>query len=594
MRFNNVDMATSTSLNNTSPSLRILIGGFIILAFVSNPERTYAQSAVWDVTIQGSNTFSSARAVDLNGDQILDIVVGSGRELAQESVGVLAFDGADGSVLWQTETRSQIFGSPIFHDINEDGIPDVFIGGRRSQFYCINGLSGEVIWEATPCASLPDCFSDSLPNYYTGQWIGDLNGDSYPEILNVRGGYAPANPNDPNRPAGQVVILDGRTGETLRQYDMPDGKESYCSPTVWRADGHDDAALFGSGGETVPGSAWKVSIQGLWNGSPIFEQVINATEKGVMAPVSISDLNMDGIPDMIVQAFDGRISAVDGGNGEVFWTSMPYEGNESSTSPCIGYFNADNVPDVAVNYVTGVFPQYTGGHHCILDGSNGDILWSSDQPLYPFHTPVAANFGGNGQNDFFFMTNYYQSGLVSLRLLQVNGYDSETYTLLEESASVNLASTPLVCDLDGNGLLDLVIVSTSHPNNLFSEENMRMRRFETNYAIDDSALSWSGYMGTVGDATFDNFSASPVAITGMPIVVLPSLHPNPFKDRIQISGTSRTGVSFEICDLFGRSILSGFTDARNAILNLELAQGVYLLTLQDSSTVAVFRVISER
>ncbi len=550
-----------------------------------------AQNIVWDVTVEGSNTFSSARAVDLNGDDVLDIVVGSGRELAQTSVGVLAFDGTDGSVLWQTETRSQMFGSPIFRDINNDGIPDVFIGGRRSQFYCIDGSNGMIIWDATPCSLFVDCQSDSLPNFYSAQWIDDFNNDGVPEILNVRGGFAPANANNPNRPAGHLVILDGRTGDILRDYEMPDGNESYCSPVVWRAEGFGDMAVFGSGGETLGGSAWMVSMQELWDGNPQFEPLATAESKGFMAPASITDLTLDGIPDLILLAFDGRVTAVNGLTRQVIWSAEPFPGNESSTSPCLAYFNSDNVPDVALNYVTGVFPQYSGGHHCILDGLTGEVLWSSDQPLYPFHTPVACTIDDQSEDDFFFMTNFFQAGQVGLRLLQVNGYNDETVTMLEEFGSVNLASTPLLVDLDANGLMDVVIVSTTHPNYLFSEDNMRIRRLETSYSVSDEGFTWSGYMGSQGSGVLNNFSGVPVSTNGLDDSESCLVSPNPFVSSIRAHCWTGAKVHFKVYDLLGNMVKSGTADETGTISGLSLAEGVYLLEVQSLDQRRFYRVV---
>ena len=37
-----------------------------------------------------------------------------------------------------------IFTSAVFNDINNDNIPDVFIGGRNAQLYAIDGFNGNI------------------------------------------------------------------------------------------------------------------------------------------------------------------------------------------------------------------------------------------------------------------------------------------------------------------------------------------------------------------------------------------------------------------------------------------------------------------
>jgi outer membrane protein assembly factor BamB len=250
-----------------------------VLTFVSSVVN--AQSVVWDTQIEGSNTFSSPRAIDLTGDGVPDVVIGCGRELADTSFGVFAFDGLNGEILWSTKTRSQIFGSPMFNDVSGDGTPDVVIGGRRSQFYCIDGSTGRSSGRAICVRSFPIVFPTVCQIFTQDSGWVTLNGDGIPEIVNIRGGFAPADANDGDRPAGNVVIVDGASGAVLREYEMPDGKESYSSPVLWQDASGDIAVVFGSGGETVGGSLWAATVTSLWNGNPEFIELAVSASKGI-------------------------------------------------------------------------------------------------------------------------------------------------------------------------------------------------------------------------------------------------------------------------------------------------------------------------
>ena len=59
-------------------------------------------------TAVGNNRMmSSPHATDLNGDSVLDIVVGTGAE-ESHSGSIIAVDGATGSLLWEMETDGEI------------------------------------------------------------------------------------------------------------------------------------------------------------------------------------------------------------------------------------------------------------------------------------------------------------------------------------------------------------------------------------------------------------------------------------------------------------------------------------------------------
>ena len=127
-----------------------LILAFYQLLFIIEFPTLTAQSIQWQTSISDVSTFSSPRAIDLNQDGIKDIVLGAGIEGEASPSGIFAFSGVNGEVLWQRYARDQMYGSPIFQDINQDSVPDVFITGRDAQFYAIDGKTGFAIWEFWP------------------------------------------------------------------------------------------------------------------------------------------------------------------------------------------------------------------------------------------------------------------------------------------------------------------------------------------------------------------------------------------------------------------------------------------------------------
>ncbi len=103
---------------------------------------------IWNNDLPVIGSLSSPRAADLNNDGILDIVIGAGKNEYQETdMGIIAFDGKSGNLLWKQASIDQVFGSATFCDINGDKVKDILIGGRSPQLKAIDGRSGALIWE---------------------------------------------------------------------------------------------------------------------------------------------------------------------------------------------------------------------------------------------------------------------------------------------------------------------------------------------------------------------------------------------------------------------------------------------------------------
>ena len=122
---------------------------FVTLLLTINFSFIHSQNS-WSTLIDSVSTLSSPRAADLNSDGTKDIVLGAGTDSTYSNYGVVALDGVSGQLLWNLSTPDEIFTSAVFNDINNDTIPDVFIGGRNAQLYAIDGSNGNIIWEFFP------------------------------------------------------------------------------------------------------------------------------------------------------------------------------------------------------------------------------------------------------------------------------------------------------------------------------------------------------------------------------------------------------------------------------------------------------------
>jgi hypothetical protein len=203
----------------------LAIGGLILGAIFLH-ESLKSKPNQWRVEFKNISSSSSPQATDLNQDGIDDLVIGAGTvEFEWSDHAVLALDGKSGQLLWHVGARNQVVGSPVFTDINLDGTPDVFIGGRSAILYCIDGKSGRMIWEFLPSYDSLDIYNDTtVLNFYNPQFIPDVSGDGVDELLVAYGGFIKAKPNDHDRPTGYLMIVNSVSGHEIIRAPMPDRK----------------------------------------------------------------------------------------------------------------------------------------------------------------------------------------------------------------------------------------------------------------------------------------------------------------------------------------------------------------------------------
>lgn len=265
----------------------------------------------WVKELPGIGSFSSPRVADLNDDKVGDVILGAGRaEFVVCDSAVFALDGRTGKMLWNVSAKDQIFGSATLKNITGDGIPDVLINGRSAELIAVNGRSGEIIWRFR----VPESDKKEWFNFYNPQFIPDQNQDGMEDMLVSNWGDVRAEPHDPNRSVGHLVILDGRNGELISRAPMPDGKDTYMSVAVLPGKSPEyKNMVFGTGGETLPGSLFVCSLADIRSGdlSGAIKLDRSAT-KGFVGPAAWVDITEDGIHDIVANAFDGRLLAFDG------------------------------------------------------------------------------------------------------------------------------------------------------------------------------------------------------------------------------------------------------------------------------------------
>ncbi len=470
----------------------------------------------WDRALFQIGSQSSPRAADLNSDGVLDIVMGAGKaELADVDQGVFALDGRTGEILWTQKADAQMVGSATFLDVNADGVPDVFIGGRRHNLKALDGRTGTVIWSYEYRYAEDPILQYARYNFYNSTLVPDQDGDGLSDLLTVNGGNWNAAPDSTkDRYPGVLMVLNTKTGNVIAADTMPDGQESYMSPLCFRQPGQESPSiLFGTGGETLSGRLYLATLQDLMNRNLVNAKVIASEEgHGFIAPPALADLNGDRYYDVIAVSHAGSVTAIDGQDQKVLWQQFN-PGMESSNAPAIGFFNRGKIPDAMVVLCQGKWPKYTRTKKLVLDGENGEVIYTDSSSCFELSSPVVYDLNYDGYDEAIFSRNEYDCqepfsednpapGKIVNQLVALDIHQSRLQTIDHSADFKNIYSTPWIGDLDNDGYLDLVYCQYINTKKGFSMFlGMRVRRISSHIKVRKEP-KWGQYMGASGKGVF--------------------------------------------------------------------------------------------
>jgi hypothetical protein len=456
---------------------------------------------------------SSPNAVDLNGDGVADIVFGSGVDRLRPSHDgyvfttepevpgrVIAVSGATNEVLWMAPNPGEAFTTPRFADLTGDGRLDVLIGGREGALSAYRGVDGALLWRTDPA----DIAVTPVPyNFFTPAVVGDLTGDGVPDLVVTYGGDDTRLPGA-DRDPGYLAVIAGADGLVVASHVSPDGNEVYSSPVVYRRPDGTEWVVFGTGGETHPGAAFRAPLTSLLDGTfaDRAERLTEPGSKGVIAPATLVDVTGDGELDILVSTFDGRLIAIAGATGETIWTHEA-PGEEAYHQPAVVRLDGEGRLGLFVSRGIGVFPRYVGSSHRLHDARDGTLLYEFKESNYPGGAPLATDLTGDGVDEpIFFSMRYPSDQGGRIHVLRV-----ATQELLIHDLAGNLASTPLIADPRGTGTLELITVpwriGAGDGESAPSWRNLEWELLRLDLgARTPATISWGGYMGTRADGHF--------------------------------------------------------------------------------------------
>lgn len=494
--------------------------------------------------------------MDLNSDEVKDIVIADGVEI--DSIGhVVAIDGETGQILWTHTSNGDLYASAQFFNINGDDVPDIVIGGRVSNLLCLDGSTGSVIWEFDTAQASPG--GQGWLQFYEPKSIPDKNDDNVVELVVMNGGDPTAAPSSMLRKPGHLLLLDGATGTVLHHAVTPDSAESYCSVVVLNGNTDSDTFIFfGTGGETVNGSMWRTTVADLVNNDiSNATRLVEGINKGFIAPPSLADITGDGIYDIVCAGMDGIITVVNGSTLQNHWSYQNTE-LETYSVPGIGDLDGDGILDVFVNMNHGAWPNY---QYCVqlgFDGADGTVLIQNNSGVQ-ISSPLVHDTDGDGLAEgIISMSPGYSFGDCGIAFHRIGQPVEDAFVV---PSALNIGSSPLLADLDADGLLDLITIHYTDTLNYL------VTRWDTDFSSHPEP-HWGAYHGSDHNGIYP--LSSPVTT------------PDPVRSGRPVWYTAdgivaQEGVRAEVFDLSGRSVLLLSTSTNRLIPNSSLASGVYVI-----------------
>ena len=499
----------------SSCALLTIISAIVFSACLQTHSKTQ-RKIIWSQDFSLVGSLSSPRTADLNNDGILDIVMGAGQnEFQKTDMGILAFDGRSGKLLWKQQSIDQVFGSATFCDVNGDKVKDILIGGRSPQFKALDGKSGAVIWDYDfKKYSNDPVLRYAHFNFNNSVLVPDQNNDGVDDLLTINGGNPLALPNsEVDRFPGVLMLFDSKTGNILAADTMPDRKESYMTPLCFsQPENKELSLLFGTGGETIDGKLYLTTLSQLLKKNLSSASVI-ATEKGhgFIAPPTLADINKDGFIDIIAITHRSKALAIDGKDHHTLWTRT-FPGTECSNSFAPGYFTDDDVPDFFTFISKGAWPNSAGSVEVMIDGKNGNIVYMDSLGCTGFSSPVVYDLNNDGRDEAIISINNFDCSLgyalkspkvIENKLIAIDFAKKSVDTIDHAEGFKNIFSTPLIGDIDNDGYLDIIYCQYFHYADLVSFLGMRIKRIDTPVKIKKPVL-WGAFLGSKGDGIFDD------------------------------------------------------------------------------------------
>ena len=381
---------------------------------LSNSSQSTTEQVDWEKEFFPGYTEASSAVHDMNGDGYKDIIVSQASPrfsqdfavcpgnpgLCSEVVGfspcrvqLVALCGYTGDVVWSKWVDFEGFAIRCSHDFNKDDVLDCIVSGRSGIFSVINGANGETLWTVDPSLIYP------LYNFYYPLVVDDMDGDGVLDMINIHGGDATYNDEETDRSPGFLVAVSGHTGQKLMErVQVPDGHESYSSPVLYHHPDGTPVVVFGTGGETVSGSLWAVTMDSIRQRVSLYYEAHHEHMDQYVPVVNYTYAfcyNQDQLeknrPSHLSGIFDinkkwstapqlAKLCPPSWGDRAPIWNTLGLCVYQLTSSDIDGVMLPPVIIDLTGDGKKDLIVSKFGGHTVLLDGTTGKTVWDISLP----------------------------------------------------------------------------------------------------------------------------------------------------------------------------------------------------------------------
>jgi hypothetical protein len=484
-----------------------------------------------------------------------------------------------------------------FVDINGDGYPDLidvidnntgFIWQNSLQRYWKVYLNDGTSISPTPTNwNVPDLeFQPEDMGSVNGAGYSfiDINGDGYPDLIDVRDNNTGFIWQNSFQRYWKVYLNDGTSiSPTPTNWNVPDVEFQPEDMGSVNGAGYSFVDINGDGypdlidakdNNSAAGSIWQNGSQRFWkvylnDGTSISPTAIDWTVPELefnpedMASIngagySFVDINGDGYPDLIDAKDNNSAAGSIWQNGsQRFW--KVYLNDGTSISPTAIDWN---VPELEFNPEDMASVNGAGYSFVDINGDRyPDLIDAKD------NNSAAGSIWQNGSQRFW---KVYLNDGTSISPTAIDWNVPELEFNPEDMASVNGAGYSLI-DINGDGSPDLIDVRDNNTGFIWQNSLQRY---------------WKVYLNTVTTSAIQAFGNWDSDITA---------YPNPFSERFSIDlGATEQNITTTVTDLMGKVIqTNAYSNSQILNISLDKPAGVYFLMLQTADKKAVLKLIKE-
>lgn len=397
----------------------------------------------WAHMVESSSFEGSATHCDLNDNGSLEAIIPIAVVDHPELSYLMVVDGVSGAINWQSTKGMASYAYPLCKDVNADGILDILTGGRTQDIVALSGINGQQIWS----------FAENNPNLHLGNTYAPVTETENSSIFFFSTGGGGSDERIP----GKIFSVDF-SGTLVSEWHEPENKEIYTSPAIYRSPNGLIYIAIGSGGENISGSIFILNYDENEKVFTLVASLPSSCENAgwISSPV-FADVSGDGIAEIIATDYCSTANAFSL-DGELHW-SVTSELKYSTSNPAMADLNEDSNLDVIVVFsglnwsIPGTYSQEIS-QVLAIDGLTGVILWQRSLNKVISSSPVSADFNDDNVEDIFLIgiTGVFNGGgLSELKIL--SGKNGE---LLFSNQMASSSSTPALGDINANGLLDIL------------------------------------------------------------------------------------------------------------------------------------------